>query len=88
MLDNEQNDIQEPIEDLFEIEDIFIEEPKKPVFSYILVGFLVPLIGFIMFFIYKRDKPEEADAFLDGAIIGVFSFIIIFLLIVGYLNHI
>lgn len=74
-------------DDLFDDELFEAETPKKPVLSYMLVGFFVPLIGFIMYVVYKKDKHQEANAFLDGAIIGIFTFIILSLLVIGYIKY-
>lgn len=34
------------------------------------VGFLVPLVGLILYFVWKKEKPNTAKALLIGAIIG------------------
>lgn len=75
-------------EEIFPIEELFIEEiqEKKPIFSYMLIGFFVPILGYIFYYMYKKDnKRVEADSFLDGAMIGTFTFILVILLVIGYI---
>ncbi|MFA5720006.1 MAG: hypothetical protein WC939_02970 [Acholeplasmataceae bacterium] len=90
MLDKDPQKDPNPFDEydiLIELEDdIFVEEsPKKPVLSYLVVGFLVPIIGFILFLSHKKDRKEEAEALLDGTIIGIFTYTILTILIIGYL---
>lgn len=67
-------------------DDLFVEDkPKKPVTSYVVIGLLVPIIGFILFLSYRKDKKEEADALLDGTMIGAFTYAILFILVIGYI---
>ncbi len=78
-------------ENSISVDELFAQEiltqEKKPNFGYMVAGFFVPILGFIMYFIYKKDgKKIEADSFLDGAMIGTFTFIMVLLLVIGYIN--
>ena len=36
-----------------------------------VVGFLLPILGFILYAIYCKTEQRKADAFLKGAVIGI-----------------
>ena len=69
------------------LDELFIDRvPKRSYFSCKLIGFFVPVIGFTMYFVYKKNRSNEANAFLDGAMVGTFTQVILLLLIIGYAN--
>lgn len=69
------------------LDELFINHvPKRSYFLYKLIGFFVPVIGFIMYFVYKKNRSNESNAFLDGAMVGTFTQVILLLLIIGYAN--
>lgn len=77
------------IDDLYLFSEIFVEEKpkKKPNFGFIVAGFFVPILGYVMYFVYKKEgKKVEADSFLDGAMVGTFTFILVLILVIGYIN--
>ncbi|MGI6359453.1 MAG: hypothetical protein ACOX02_00205 [Acholeplasmatales bacterium] len=86
----EANEVQEVSkEQIFVVDELFTEEvkEKKPNFGYMVLGFFIPIVGFILYYVYKKDgKKKEADALLDGAMIGIFTFIMVLILVIGYIN--
>jgi uncharacterized membrane protein len=42
-----------------------------------IVGFLIPLVGLILFFVWKKNKPSAAKVALIAAVIGFVLNIII-----------
>lgn len=75
-------------EEIFDAAELFIGEvqEQKPIFKYVIVGFFIPILGYVFYYVYKKEgKRVEADSFLDGAMIGTFTFIIILLLVIGYI---
>ena len=42
-----------------------------------IVAFLIPIIGFVMYFVWKDDKPEQAKKVCSATVIGfIFWFVI------------
>lgn len=75
-------------EEIFDAAELFIGEvqEQKPIFKYVIAGFFIPILGYVFYYVYKKEgKRVEADSFLDGAMIGTFTFIIILLLVIGYI---
>ncbi len=57
-----------------------------PSFGYGLLGFLIPIVGLIMFLVWKNDYPLRAKSVGKGALISVIIsvvFSIIYGIIVG-----
>ncbi len=50
---------------------------KEKTIGYVILGFLLPLVGLIVFFAIRKDKPKSAKASLIGAIISFVLSIII-----------
>ena len=50
-------------------------------FGFALAGFLVPLVGLILFLIYDRKAPERAKSAGKGALIGVITQIALYIII-------
>lgn len=49
---------------------------KKSI-PFMIIGFLIPLVGIILFFVYKKKSPLKATSALNGAIVGfVFNMIL------------
>lgn len=42
-----------------------------------LLGFCVPLVGIILYFVFKDEKPNTAGASLTGAIIGIVLYVLV-----------
>ena len=49
-------------------------------FLYSLLGFFIPIVGFILWIIWRDTRPEASRAALKGAIIGFVANIIVTLL--------
>jgi hypothetical protein len=84
-----EDSIEVESDDIFLVDELFIEEKqvKKPNFGFMVAGFFVPILGYAMYFVYKKEgKKVEADSFLDGAMIGTFTFILVLILVIGYVN--
>ena len=39
--------------------------------TFALLGFLIPILGFILYVVYCSDSPKKARSALNGALIGV-----------------
>lgn len=61
------------------------KEADAPSTGYAILGFLIPIIGLILYLIWKNDYPQRASSIGKGAIGGaIFSIIVpILLSIVG-----
>lgn len=44
--------------------------PEKSGIGWGILGFFVPLVGFILFHVWKNEKPKQANASGTGALIG------------------
>ena len=59
-------------------EDIKVEniEPKKSKdsgnFGWAVLGFAVPLVGLILYIVWKEERPKDAKNLGIGAIVGFF----------------
>lgn len=53
-----------------------------PVFLWTVLSFLFPIVGVILFFVFKKNRSVRAEACKDGFIIGaiVWTLVIMFLL--------
>ncbi|MBO4456264.1 MAG: zinc ribbon domain-containing protein [Butyrivibrio sp.] len=45
--------------------------PEGSGFGWGVLGFLIPLVGIILFFVWKDTKPNSARASLIGAVISI-----------------
>lgn len=58
-------------------------------FGYSLLGFCIPIIGLILFLVWKDSKPLSAKAAGKGAlvsvILAVILYVVYFVIIVGFL---
>ena len=52
----------------------------RPSFGLALLSFAFPLVGWIMYFIFKSDKPKMAKQALNSAWLGVFCSIFLCIL--------
>ncbi|MGL4948934.1 MAG: zinc-ribbon domain-containing protein [Anaeroplasmataceae bacterium] len=57
-----------------------------PNFGYALLGFCIPLVGIILYFVWKNEKPLTAKSLLKGflvsLILSAIMFVLYFVLIV------
>ena len=54
-----------------------------PNFGYALIGFLIPLVGLILYFIWKNDYPLRARSCGKGALVSVLINVFGFVLLVA-----
>lgn len=40
-------------------------------FGWGILGFIIPIVGFVLYFVWKEKKPKSAKAAMIGAIISV-----------------
>ena len=71
--------------------DTFITN-DQPSFGYAFISFIIPLVGFILYLIYRDERPKRAKSALKGAaagiIVGIFIAISIIAFSFYYLNNI
>lgn len=49
-------------------------------FGFGILGFLIPLVGLILFLVWYTDKPQNAKVAGIGALVGVFLEIVLYLI--------
>lgn len=37
---------------------------------WLIIGFVIPVLGLILYFVWKKSKPNRAASCLHGAIVG------------------
>ena len=52
-------------------------------FLFGLLGCCIPLVGLILFLVWKTERPKSAKAAGIGAIVGVVSIVLLYVLIFG-----
>lgn len=45
-------------------------EPAKGNFGWAVLGFFIPLAGWILYFVWKNDKPGDANMAGIGGLVG------------------
>lgn len=64
----------------------------RPSFGYAFISFIIPLVGFILYLIYRDERPKRAKSALKGAAAGIVVYILIVISIIAfsffYLNNI
>lgn len=48
------------------------QTPDRGGFLWWLIGALIPLLGLILFFVWRHEKPKTARALIAGALSGFF----------------
>ncbi|AVQ29327.1 hypothetical protein [Fusobacterium ulcerans] len=81
------------MEELKEGKNIESVENKPPVnldrggFAWGFLGFFIPIVGFILWLVWRDEKPKTAKSLGIGALVGViigFIFIVIYFLIMMF----
>ena len=81
------------MEELKEGKNIESVENKPPVnldrggFAWGFLGFFIPIVGFILWLVWRDEKPKTAKSLGIGALVGViigFTFIVIYFLIMMF----
>ena len=57
------------------------EDPNESTTLYLLLGLFIPLVGLILFLVFKDDHPRRSYAAGKGALIGVIVNLVLGLLI-------
>lgn len=79
------------MEELKEGRNIESVENKPPVnldrggFAWVFLGFFIPIVGFILWLVWRDEKPKTAKSLGIGALVGViigFIFVVIYFLII------
>lgn len=79
------------MEELKEGKNIESVENKPPVnldrggFAWGFLGFFIPIVGFILWLVWRDEKPKTAKSLGIGALVGViigFIFVVIYFLII------
>ncbi|MEJ6467458.1 hypothetical protein [Fusobacterium ulcerans] len=79
------------MEELKEGRNIESVENKPPVnldrggFAWGFLGFFIPIVGFILWLVWRDEKPKTAKSLGIGALVGViigFIFVVIYFLII------
>lgn len=71
--------------------DTFITN-DQPSFGYAFISFIIPIVGFILYLIYRDERPKRAKSALKGAAAGIVVYILVVISIIAfsfyYLNNI
>jgi hypothetical protein len=49
-------------------------------FGWGLLGFCIPLVGLILYLVWKDDRPNTARSVGKGALIGVITYVVFYIL--------
>lgn len=64
----------------------------QPSFGYAFISFIIPIVGFILYLIYRDERPKRAKSALKGAAAGIVVYILVVISIIAfsfyYLNNI
>ena len=58
-----------------------VQEADNGVFGWGLLGFCIPIVGLILFLVWKDTKPRTAKAAGKGALISVIVWIVMYVLL-------
>ena len=62
-------------------------EEDKPNAGFAVLGFFFPLIGFILWLVWKKDYPLKAKSCGKGALIGIIASVVFYIVcIVGLVS--
>lgn len=65
------NSLQQPTQ-TFTQQQEFIDKKEESVgAAYIILALLIPLIGFILYFSWKKEQPKKANSLLPWAFVGI-----------------
>lgn len=56
-------------------------DDDAPSFLYALIGFLIPIVGIILFFVDRGTKPRRASSAIKGACLNIGLGVVAFFLI-------
>ena len=74
----QRQDAAEPSVQIVQRQDAAADPSDRPSFGYAFLGFLLPVIGLILYLVWKDDTPLRARSCGRGAAVG---FVIYFLLV-------
>lgn len=57
------------------------QQPDNGGFGWGLLGFCIPIVGLILFLVWKDTKPKTAKAAGKGALISVIFWIVVYVLL-------
>ena len=66
----QQQDVAEPPVQIVQRQDV-ADPSDRPSFGYAFLGFLLPVIGLILYLVWKDQTPLKAHSAGKGALIGV-----------------
>lgn len=52
-------------------DDVELPKEEKGGFWWGVLGFIIPLVGIILFFVWRKSKPKKAKSLLIGAIVSI-----------------
>ena len=58
-----------------------MQQPDNGGFGWGLLGFCIPIVGLILFLVWKDTKPKTAKASGKGALISVIFWIVVYVLL-------
>ena len=61
----------------------YANEEDRPSFGIALLGFLMPVIGLVLYLVWKGEKPLKAKSAGKGALIATILWIILYALALG-----
>ena len=48
-----------------------VSKSDESSFTFALLGFILPIVGFILYAVYCSDSPKKAKSALNGALVGL-----------------
>ena len=78
IFNNSTQSINQPVNNVQQ--DTFVSQPNyssynddsnKGSFGFALIGFLIPIVGIILYFAMKSDKPGKAKSAIKGALVSI-----------------
>lgn len=55
----------------FELLDVMYKSKEEPATGMALVGFVLPILGLILYLVWNESRPGKANSALTGAIVGL-----------------
>ena len=62
-------------------------ETDAPSFLFALISFFTPLVGLVLYIIWRKDFPQKAKSCMNGMICGIIAEILVTIFLMSYLSQ-